>query len=188
MSKFCFLFMKEGKNKMCFVGIIVEGKQFEYIKNEIEKHNTNIKCIKIDEKNIENIKNIKFDTIVIDENLTKMNNSINYLQDIIQKAEYILINSDIEIEREVLDRINMNIITYGLNQKSTITLSSIKDDKMLVCIQRSIKTKNNSLVENGEMLIISPQIEVRSKYSLFVIFTVLLIYDSIFDNSLSLNI
>lgn len=164
---------------MRFIGIAIAEREFEYVKKTIESKNYNLKCIRITENSIENIKNIKFDTIVIDEILEKLYLKIQYLIEIMQRAQYILINSDSKIEQGIFNKINAKVITYGLNQKSTVTLSSIKDDKMLICIQRNIQTKDNNMIENGEMLIENEQIEEKNKYSLFIIFTILLIYNNI---------
>ena len=40
----------------------------------------------------------------------------------------------------------IKLITLGFNSKSTITISIIKDDKMIECVQRDIEKINGEIV------------------------------------------
>lgn len=55
---------------MTFIGVISDSKSFEKIQENIkEKWEQEIKLIHINKKSIGNIKNIRFETIIIDEDL-----------------------------------------------------------------------------------------------------------------------
>lgn len=45
------------------------------------------------------------------------------------------------------------MITYGFNTKSTITASSVKEDSILICIQRSFQNRYEEMLEPQEILI-----------------------------------
>ena len=60
---------------MSFIGIISNRKSFDNIKNEVIKLGDNISIIHINLKSIANVKNIKFEIIIIDEDLKKFNNN-----------------------------------------------------------------------------------------------------------------
>ena len=57
---------------------------------------------------------------------------------------------DIEINCSILKEIKTNIITYGLNHKSTVTLSSITDESVLIFVQREFENMENKAIEVGE--------------------------------------
>ena len=65
--------------KMYFIGIVSNNKSFEKIRKKIlEKiKDINMNIININFQTIENIQNVKFETIVIDNNLEKLKNKIN---------------------------------------------------------------------------------------------------------------
>ena len=71
----------------------------------------------MNKKSIENIKNVKFDVLVIGENIEKLLNNSKYLEEIIKKADYIIINSDINENMDVFKNVDTNIITFGFNEK-----------------------------------------------------------------------
>ena len=52
---------------MCFIGIIADKKEYNFIEKQVLEQNKNdeLKLININSKNISNMKNIKFETIVI---------------------------------------------------------------------------------------------------------------------------
>ena len=52
-----------------------------------------------------------------------------------------------------LSKINCNnteIITYGLNRKAMITISSVKEDSVLVALQKNLKNLAGKIIEVGE--------------------------------------
>ena len=137
---------------MYFIGVISESKKFDAIKNILKKYmnKNDITLININKKSIINMKNVKFETIVICEALEKLENEIQYLQDICKEAKYLIINSDIEQKVNILNNYKLNIITYGLNHMSTVTFSSITDEMMLISVQRNFKSVTGKTIEVGE--------------------------------------
>ena len=131
---------------MFFIGIISEEKNEKYIK-EMLKHNiNNSNVIFINEKNIDNIKNVKFKIIVLNKELINKN-----LESILLNAEYLILNSDINVK--LVENLNLKVITYGFNSKATVTASSITEEEMLVCIQRNIVDMYNNKFETQEIKI-----------------------------------
>lgn len=129
---------------MSFIGIITNQKNESYITKILSEVNEHI--IYITEKSISNIKNVKFETIIIDREL---NNKTN-LNKLISNCKYLILNSDIQLDFEGLENLNLTIITYGFNHKSTFTVSSVEDDSIIICLQRIIKNKNNKNIEPQE--------------------------------------
>ena len=131
---------------MFFIGIITNQKNETYMKNEISKILPVENIIFITEKNVFNVKNIKFEILIID---TKINNKIE-LRKIISNSKYLILNSDIEMELESIKNLNLIAITYGFNNKSTFTVSSIEESNMIICLQRVIFNKNGKEIEPQE--------------------------------------
>lgn len=134
---------------MPLVGIIANKNEAKMIRDEIRA--SNIEIIEIKSDTIENLKNIKFDEIIFMKDINLKEKTYKFMKDIISKVEYLIINEDIDIE--ILKAIKLEkpvkLITFGFNQKATITISSIKDNKMVICLQRNIKS-NNKLIETQE--------------------------------------
>ena len=134
---------------MGLIGIITESKNE---KNILDYFNESVKSsniIFINENNINNIRNIKFDIIVLNKFFYE-----NLILDKIQSnAGYILLNEDIIKNYNLVKNMKLRIITYGFNSKSTITASSISNDEILICIQRSIGGFNNNQIEPQEIRI-----------------------------------
>ena len=45
----------------------------------------------------------------------------------------------------------MTVITYGFNSKATITASSVEEDQVMVCLQRTMKTREGKQMEPQEI-------------------------------------
>jgi len=134
---------------MYFIGIFSTKKEYEFIKKEIEKSsNKNINIIHINNKSIENLCNIKFDAVILDKKTDTI--EIDIIQKILKDIKYLIINSDIKIKNGILSNIETNIIDYGLNQKSTVTASSISEENIIICLQRNIKNTNEKIIETNE--------------------------------------
>ena len=131
---------------MFFVGIITNQKNETYIKNELVRKMPLENIIFINDKNISNVKNIKFETIIIDAKI-----KIKFeLRKILSNAKYIILNSDIELDINILNDLNLVVITYGFNNKSTFSVSSITENSMIICLQRIIFGKNEKKYEPQE--------------------------------------
>ena len=165
---------------MPFVGIVSKENDSNFIKNAINKNSkeNNFEIININKKSIENIKNVKFDVLVICENIEKILKNSLYLEEIIKKADYIIVNSDVKENLSILKNVETNIVTYGFNAKATITISSIKEEKTMVCIQRKINGINN-IIEEQDFNIEIEKNNVNKLYNVLVIFTILAIYGEI---------
>ena len=170
---------------MPFIGILSKESDSNYIKNGILKNadKTNFEIININKKSIENIKNIRFDVIVINDEIKEIKELLqnsNYLEEIIKNTKYLLINSDILKEEMLLNKNtihnNYNIITFGLNKKATITISSIKNENILICIQKSFKNAKNKLIEEQEVNIEMSKNNLKKICNSLAIFAILSIY------------
>lgn len=136
---------------MFFIGIISNKNEVNFIK-ELTKSIDNITVVEINENSIDNVKNIKFNTILIKENSNILKYKIEQIKNILKTTKYIVINSDIEIDLKVLMNTSIRVITYGFNSKSTITTSSITDEDVLVCLQRNITNIEGNIIEPQEIL------------------------------------
>lgn len=158
---------------MIFIGIVTDIKSENYIK-KIQNNNSVLKkyhIIFIRENSIDNIKNIKFETIIVNREFEDKD-SLNKL---IAKSEYVVVNEDIGTIIDLLKDIKSNIITYGFNSKSTITMSSVTDDSIQVSVQRNIISKKSE-VEQQE---ISLNKEAKSDvYDIMLLISLLLIHNN----------
>ncbi len=135
---------------MSLIGVIAQKKDFQVIRKEIAKEN--IEAIEITKESIVNLKNVKFEEIIILEDITLELEEYKYIGEKIEEVKYLIVNSDIKIN--LLRKININkpvkIITFGFNTKATISISSVKEDKIIVCLQRNIKKSDNKILESQE--------------------------------------
>ena len=53
----------------------------------------------------------------------------------------------------LLENIKATVITYGFNSKATITASSVEEEEMMLCIQRSMEDKEGKVIEPQEVKI-----------------------------------
>ncbi len=136
---------------MNFIGYCVEKKHENILEQSLKKTIGRNQLIAVNDNSIDNIKNIKFETIIIN----------NELKDIIQKekmknlfanAKYLVINSD-KVDLYILHNMDVMPITYGYNSKATLTMSSVEDDKMILCLQRSIINILNKMIEPQEICV-----------------------------------
>ena len=156
---------------MYFVGIITSDKSRKYInsivKNQIKSEKFRI--IFITEKNAENMKNIRFDTIVINKEVKWL----DFIRDNLKNVNLVL-NSDLKIDYNQIKESNLRIINYGFNSKATITLSSNTDDSVQICIQRNIINKKENIEQQEISLIKSQSSDI---YDIMLLITILLMYD-----------
>lgn len=136
---------------MSFIGIVAYENIENCIDKKLEKElNVNReKIFDIKEKNIENIKNISFETIII----AREFNNKEILKRIIEKANYLIVNSDIKENLDMLLNMKATIITYGFNSKATITASSVQDEEMIICVQRTMQTIKGKIIEPQEFIV-----------------------------------
>ena len=156
---------------MLLIGIITDQKSENDIKKLLDNNNFLVEnnVIFIKEKNIDNIKNVHFDTVVINKEFEKMDE----LNKLLVNAKNIIINIDTNIDNKDLNIVNSNLITYGFNSKSSITISSVTDDDVLIYLQRNIY--NNY----GEIEVQEIKIENNPNYSIYdliIVLTMFLMY------------
>lgn len=135
---------------MPLVGIVGKKRDIQSIRKSLQE--INIEMIQITKDSILNIKNIKFQYILFLEDLKISEEAYKYIREIISSAKYIILNGDIEIS--ILKKIEIDkpikLITFGFNSKATITISSVKEEKIIVCLQREIESVNGGKIEIQE--------------------------------------
>ncbi|MBR3002000.1 MAG: hypothetical protein IKF38_00265 [Clostridia bacterium] len=137
---------------MYFIGIISERQIYETLEKNLQKfdNKNQITLVNINNKSIENLKNVKFDAIVIGDTIEKLKEKVEKLEKMCDNLEYLVINADIKIKNNILPNIKATIITYGGNHKATITFSSVREDTILISVQRSFFNKKGKLIEVGD--------------------------------------
>lgn len=125
---------------MPFIGVITNQKNEHYVKENLKGIFKDDNIIFINEKNILNIKNIVFETILVDK---QIKNDVQ-LNKIIVKSKYLILNNDLQFSNKE------NAITYGFNNKSTFTVSSIDEKNIIICLQTCILNIDNKEIEPQE--------------------------------------
>ena len=155
---------------MPLVGIVAKKRDIQAIKKEIKSKE--IEIIEITKESIKNIRNIVFEEIIFLQNINFKEEEYKYMNEIISKTKYLIINGDIEID--ILKNIEIEkpikLITFGFSSKSTITISSVKEDKIIVCLQRDIKKSDGEILESQEKQIIVK--ECKKIYNNLVVFII----------------
>lgn len=128
---------------MPFIEIITDTKSQMQLNKSIKKeYLNNSEILYIKEKNIDNIKNIKLETLVINK---KIENE-EKIKKIMENTKNIIINIDFNnIEKQ------NKFITYGYNSKSDITISSRHEDEALIYIQKEITSVFGRKIEPQEV-------------------------------------
>ena len=159
---------------MSIVGIICEPRYENQIKQILNKTLKNKTILVLKEENIENFKNITFETIVI---FSKQNQMLtnNRLNKIIEQAKYLVINADEEIELEIENPLDLKVITYGFNTKSTVTASSVTEEEILICVQRNIVNLEQKQIEPQEILVKNDSLKLQASTMMGIV-TILFIY------------
>lgn len=164
---------------MSFIGIITESKREIELRQILKKHFESLghrhTIMNINNKNIDNIKNVKFDIIILDVNILGQNANVEKL---IINAKVVMVNTDLEENLNCVKNLKLRLISYGLNPKSTITVSSIDECKIMVTLQRSIKTLSGNIVEPQEI-----EISLKGSHNNPYISMVLVIFSIIFDKN-----
>ena len=163
---------------MPFIGVLSKESDSNFIKKEVIKNSKNNKfeIININRKCIENIKNIRFETVIINDDLADFLKTSKYLEDILRNVKYLVINSDVVKDLEVLVNSNINVITYGLNQKATITMSSIMTENILICVQNKFKNIFGEFVEEQEVNVEISKNNLKKICNSMAVFSILAIY------------
>ncbi len=161
---------------MPFIGIFAKENDNNFIKNEINKNaiSNKYEIININLTSLENLKNVKFDVLIIKENIIELLKKSNNIDSIINNSNYIIINGD--INNNYIAEKKDKIITYGFNTNSDITISSIKDETIMICVQKKINGVKGNIIEEQENSIKVKKHNINKMYNIMAIFTVLSIY------------
>ena len=155
---------------MPLVGIVAKRRDIQAIKKEIREKS--IEIVEITKQSIENIKNIKFEEIIFLQNINLDDDEYRYMNKIISNTEYLILNGDTKID--LLNKIQfqkpIKLITFGFNSKSTITISSVKNEKIIVCLQRNIEKTNGEILECQEKELIG--FNNKKMYNNLVVFII----------------
>ncbi|MCI8383310.1 MAG: hypothetical protein HFJ33_00230 [Clostridia bacterium] len=161
---------------MSFIGVIASKKCFENIKSKIaQAKNETIKLIPINLRSIENVKNIKFETIIVEDKLKKFEKHQPILEKIFENTQYLLLNTDQNPEQKQIQEMSKTI-SYGLNQKAMVTVSSISETDILVYWQKNLKDKEGNKLEIEERRIKKQERQLLSTYEILIIDTLLKLY------------
>lgn len=155
---------------MSFIGILTDHKNEIYLKRELENSPDN-ETFFLSEKTIDNVRNIKFDTFLLGK---KIEESSEIIRSIVQKASYVIMNSDIKENVSLLDSLDLMLITYGYHPKATVTISSAEENGVMLCLQRSIVNKYQEDIEPQEFEIQTD--EKVSDYAVMELTSLKLIY------------
>lgn len=163
---------------MSFIGVVANRKCFENIKREITEKvkKEDINFIQINLRSIENVKNVKFETIIVEDNLEKFKKNKEILEKLCKNTQYLMINTDRNSEQEEIMKIP-NKITYGLNRKATVTISSISEIDVLIYWQKDLKNREGQKIEIEERRIKKREKKQLKTYEILIIYTILKIYD-----------
>ena len=157
---------------MPLIGIIAKKREAHVINKELKERD--IKIIEITKESIKNVKNISFEEIIVLEDIKLDTEEYKYMNEIMSKTKYLILNGDIKIE--ILKKINIEkpikIITFGFNTKATITISSVKEEKIIVCLQRYIEKINGEIIDTQEKEIKISKENNKKIYNKLAIFIV----------------
>lgn len=134
---------------MAVIGIITNLNNIMELEKKIKKSSINEKnIIIINEDSIENIKNVKFDVLLIFEAIKE---NVNVRQ-IINTSKYLVINTDFKENIKLLNKKDCGyVITFGFNSKSTITIISNENEEIILEVQREIKNVKDEKIECQEI-------------------------------------
>ena len=157
---------------MPLVGIIAKKRDFQAIKKELQ--NYNIELIHINKKSIGNIANIFFEEIIILEDINLEADEYEFMNEVVSKTKYLIINADIEINilKYIDTEAPVKVITFGFNSKATISISSVNDEKVIVCLQRNLERVDNQIIESQEKEIKIFQDTNRKIHNKLVVFII----------------
>lgn len=147
---------------MPFIEIITDSKSQNQLNKVITKQMVNnCELLYIKEKNIENIKNIKLETLVLNRKIE----NIELINKIAGNAKNIIFNLDLNKE---ITNAESKKISFGYNSKSDITISSVKDDEIMICIQNTIESIYGKKVEPQEV-----KVDIKSDVNVYNIMIII---------------
>ena len=157
---------------MPLIGIIAKKRDFQSIKKELKE--SNIEIVEITKEAIKNVKNIGFEEILVLEDIKLEVEEYKYMNEIISKAKYLILNGDIKIDflKQISIERPIKVITFGFNTKATISISSVKEEKIIACLQRNIEKADGKIIESQEKEIKLDKENDKKIYNKLVVFIV----------------
>ena len=134
---------------MAVIGIITKSNNINEIEKTLEKYGIHEKNIVIITKHtIENIKNVKFDIIIIFDQIE----DDNILKKVLDSSKYLIINTDFKENVKLLNMAeDQYVITFGFNSRATITIISNENDEIILDLQREIENLEKKKIESQEI-------------------------------------
>lgn len=134
---------------MAVIGIITKSNNINEIEKTLEKYSIHEKNIVIITKHtIENIKNVKFDIIIIFDQIEDG----DILKKVLDSSKYLIINTDFKENMKLLNIAeDQYVITFGFNSRATITIISNENDEIILDLQREIENLNKEKIESQEI-------------------------------------
>ena len=134
---------------MAVIGIITKSNNINEIEKTLEKYSIHEKNIVIITKHtIENIKNVKFDIIIIFDQIE----DDDILKKILDSSKYLIINTDFKENVKLLNMAeDQYVITFGFNSRATITIISNENDEIILDLQREIENLDKEKIESQEI-------------------------------------
>lgn len=134
---------------MAVIGIITKSNNINEIEKTLEKYSIHEKNIVIITKHtIENIKNVKFDIIIIFDQIE----DDDILKKILDSSKYLIINTDFKENMKLLNMAeDQYVITFGFNSRATITIISNENDEIILDLQREIENLEKKKIESQEI-------------------------------------
>ena len=163
---------------MSLIGIVANDIDFKNIRKAFRKKDISksVSIIEINENNIENIRNISFETLFFCKNLDCTNIELSYLYKICENVSYLVINSDFNLCAPPSISDNCTVITFGLNQKATVTVSSISESGFVLSLQQNIIKPNKEVKEMEEKSIRVKNTNNFTLYKILVEYIIKIIY------------
>jgi len=131
------------------VGIITSQNNIIEIEEKIKRNQINEKnIIIITKENIGNIKNVKFDIVVIFDKIQEQEE----LKKVVRESKCVLLNSDYKENLKLIDEhTNSYVITFGYNSRASITIVSNENEEIILEIQREINLNKKQKIECQEI-------------------------------------
>lgn len=137
---------------MYLVGIIEKTCNTIDTSRILEEKDIYKKCTitKMNQHNLSNFKNVKFDVLIIN---YKIDNEkcFKYLNILLNSAKIIILNIDYKENIKIVENVKTQVITYGFNKKSTVTITSCEENNIILELQREIISLNNLKLKTMEI-------------------------------------
>ena len=132
--------------------------------SELEKNNTDILLLKISINDVEKFlsNDMHFDIMIYPGNLkdgpgngdSRLLEGMERISLLLADKGTAIVNVDDDELIKMLQRMKYNVVTYGFNNKASVTTSSIGDvlfkDGFICCLQKTISARNGAVMEPQE--------------------------------------